>query len=105
MVRVFLDTIGRFFAGGVSADFIHKSSSGESTRHVNVPLFNTNEHMSRSPGSADVTSGENTAASTRREVSMALNFGSRRSWSIVFLSCFVFSLKHFSEAKCYEIKK
>lgn len=54
MARIFLDTIGHVFAGGVSADFIHKSTSGASIQHVNVPLFIL---MNTCPGSTNVRRG------------------------------------------------
>lgn len=59
VTRLSLHAIGRVSAGGVSSDFIHKSTSGASLRHVSIPLF-----MPRStcPGSASASGGEHCRA-------------------------------------------
>lgn len=54
VVRIFLDTIGCVFAGGVSVGFIQKSTSGASLQHVHVPLFIL---LNTVPGSRNVSSG------------------------------------------------
>lgn len=62
--RTFSHAIGRGFAGGVSFNFIHKSSSGASLQHVKIPLFIL---MNTCPGAANVSGRKTLQPRQKRE--------------------------------------